>query len=215
MGLFGKKKEEETVFCAACGNQIKGQYVKINNTKTGELLYSLCPDCNKKFQTITEKILPYPVTVEEIKDIVCNGVKSAAFAEKRVRCNVCGHVFCYTLQDVINNQKLAKQAAGAQMRGALSTLATSQILGAQQQAEADRLKAQIKDFSHCPNCNSADLKILSEDEYKAALAEKNAPAAPAAAPSAADELKKFKELLDMGVISQEEFDAKKKQLLGL
>jgi len=33
--------------------------------------------------------------------------------------------------------------------------------------------------------------------------------------SSADELKKFKELLDMGVISQEEFDAKKKQLLGL
>lgn len=33
--------------------------------------------------------------------------------------------------------------------------------------------------------------------------------------SPADELKKFKELLDMGVISQEEFDAKKKQLLGL
>ena len=31
----------------------------------------------------------------------------------------------------------------------------------------------------------------------------------------ADELKKFKELLDMGVITQEEFDAKKKQLLGL
>lgn len=34
-------------------------------------------------------------------------------------------------------------------------------------------------------------------------------------PSAADELKKFKELLDMGAISQEEYDAKKKQLLGL
>ena len=33
--------------------------------------------------------------------------------------------------------------------------------------------------------------------------------------SAADELKKYKELLDNGVISQEEFDAKKKQLLGL
>lgn len=31
----------------------------------------------------------------------------------------------------------------------------------------------------------------------------------------ADELKKYKELLDTGVISQEEFDAKKKQLLGL
>lgn len=36
-----------------------------------------------------------------------------------------------------------------------------------------------------------------------------------ATPSSADELKKFKELLDMGIITQEEFDAKKKQLLGL
>lgn len=33
--------------------------------------------------------------------------------------------------------------------------------------------------------------------------------------SAADELKKFKDLLDSGVISQAEFDAKKKQLLSL
>lgn len=35
------------------------------------------------------------------------------------------------------------------------------------------------------------------------------------AQSPADELKKFKELLDMGVITQDEFDQKKKQLLGL
>jgi len=33
--------------------------------------------------------------------------------------------------------------------------------------------------------------------------------------SNADELKKYKELLDMNVITQEEFDAKKKQLLNL
>ena len=33
--------------------------------------------------------------------------------------------------------------------------------------------------------------------------------------SPAEELKKFKELLDMGVITQEEFDAKKKELLGI
>ncbi len=48
-----------------------------------------------------------------------------------------------------------------------------------------------------------------------------APAAPPAAPSApapsvdiAEEIKKFKELLDLGAITQEEYDAKKKQLLG-
>ena len=39
----------------------------------------------------------------------------------------------------------------------------------------------------------------------------------AAAPKSdeADQLKKYKDLLDSGVITQEEFDAKKKQLLGL
>ena len=33
--------------------------------------------------------------------------------------------------------------------------------------------------------------------------------------SAADEIRKYKELLDMGAITQEEYDAKKKQLLNL
>ena len=38
---------------------------------------------------------------------------------------------------------------------------------------------------------------------------------PATASSDADELRKFKELFEDGIISQEEFDTKKKQLLGL
>ena len=38
---------------------------------------------------------------------------------------------------------------------------------------------------------------------------------PEQTPTNADELKKFKELLDMGAISQEEYDQKKKELLGL
>lgn len=47
--------------------------------------------------------------------------------------------------------------------------------------------------------------------------EKSKPAPIAEAPKSdeADQLKKYKELLDTGVITQEEFDAKKKQLLGL
>ncbi|MBE6575751.1 MAG: SHOCT domain-containing protein [Ruminococcaceae bacterium] len=44
---------------------------------------------------------------------------------------------------------------------------------------------------------------------------KSAKHAPISVPiSSADELKKFKELLDSGILTQEEFDAKKKQLLG-
>lgn len=50
-------------------------------------------------------------------------------------------------------------------------------------------------------------KILNRLNKKAS-AEKSAV-------SSADELKKYKELLDLGIISQEEFDAKKKQLLNI
>lgn len=45
--------------------------------------------------------------------------------------------------------------------------------------------------------------------------EVTAPAVDGNIPHAADEIKKYKELLDMGAITQEEFDLKKKQLLGI
>ena len=55
--------------------------------------------------------------------------------------------------------------------------------------------------------------LLERQEQK-----KNAEPAPAAvvnAPTKAAELKEYKELLDSGIITPEEFDAKKKELLGL
>ena len=67
-----------------------------------------------------------------------------------------------------------------------------------------------------------DIQVQMEEVQKyikqkveEAKKQKNAPVVVAGALSNADELKKFKELLDMGIITQEEFDAKKKQLLGL
>lgn len=44
---------------------------------------------------------------------------------------------------------------------------------------------------------------------------KTNPTQPTTTNSSADEIKKYKELLDSGIITQEEFDLKKKQLLGL
>ena len=54
-----------------------------------------------------------------------------------------------------------------------------------------------------------------EKRKKEIKQQKQAGNAPVVQMSAADELKKYKELLDAGVITQEEFDAKKKSLLGL
>lgn len=50
------------------------------------------------------------------------------------------------------------------------------------------------------------------DDYKANYKPKEEPSS---AVSAADEILKYKELLDSGIITQEEFDQKKKQLLNL
>ena len=67
--------------------------------------------------------------------------------------------------------------------------------------------------------------ILMQDKINAVLTGSGAsavpaPAAPVAAPVApvvdtVEELKRYKELLDMGILTQEEFDAKKAQLLNL
>lgn len=63
------------------------------------------------------------------------------------------------------------------------------------------------------------IAVVIIDVYKRSSKVANAPVAiktnVVQANSNADELKKYKDLLDSGVITQEEFEAKKKQLLGL
>ncbi len=59
------------------------------------------------------------------------------------------------------------------------------------------------------------VEYIEQKRIELKNAEKNAPVTVIASTSSADELKKFKELLDLGIITQEEFDAKKKQLLDL
>lgn len=58
-------------------------------------------------------------------------------------------------------------------------------------------------------------KAISQLIVERQTAKRHSLTAPAVPQSEADELKKYKDLLDSGVINQEEFDAKKKQLLGL
>ena len=57
--------------------------------------------------------------------------------------------------------------------------------------------------------------ILMQDRINILCTANTVASAPKTDDSATEQLKKYKELLDMGVITQEDFDAKKKQLLGL
>lgn len=72
--------------------------------------------------------------------------------------------------------------------------------------------SRIIDYDKCPKCNSADVISITEEEVENLSKTQNTQQANI---SQADELKKFKDLLDSGIITQEEFDQKKKQLLGL
>ena len=57
--------------------------------------------------------------------------------------------------------------------------------------------------------------ILMQDKINTICTSKATNTVSQEQPQTTDELKKYKELLDSGIITQEEFDAKKKQLLGL
>ena len=133
--------------------------------------------------------------------------------EIRVKCNTCGHIYCYTEDDIAMNKFYLRSAKTETNIGAFNAIAGSALVGQSNFASAERNLEKVKNFNRCPKCNSTDLRKLTKEEFEKekASASNNA----TSNSSAADELKKFKELLDMGIITQEEFDTKKKQLLGL
>ena len=132
--------------------------------------------------------------------------------EWRMRCNVCGKVFCYTYNDLERNATFA-QAAKTYSRGAvIDALVGTQVGMYENMKLGNDAIGRITDYSRCPHCNSTNLTKITEEDSESI---ENQPVPQVATSSAADEIKKFKELLDSGIITQEEFDAKKKQLLGL
>ena len=140
--------------------------------------------------------------------------KESKNVEYRMRCNVCGKVFCYSYQDILDNQAHAKWATAHAVGSMANAVFGSAYLMNEESKKADAETSKIRDFSKCPYCNSSSLTELSADEWEKSMTEKQPSIQPVGG-SVADEIKKFKELLDIGAITQEEFDAKKKQLLGL
>ena len=196
-GFF--KKE---VVCAVCGKTTGLNRYKMGETTKGEEIWQ-CAACAKKYANNYIKIDYETGKVEVIPEHE---------TEKRIKCNVCGHVFCYNLRDIKENERHAKSAVLSSVASVGNAVGGTQFGLHANMAKADRELDKIVDFDRCPKCNSTDLHEMSKDEWER---EKNQSFNKSASLSSADELKKFKELLDSGVITQEEFDVKKKQLLGL
>lgn len=163
-----------------------------------------------KFALLSDYTAEIETTKVETTEVETTEVEAN---EKRVYCNVCGQIFCYTKQDMLKNEALKKKVVSYNKSGLVQALFSNSITANQTYSQANQLEAQIKDFSRCPHCGSSDLKEISEEELKNMHSQPNN--SNSGTVSATDEIKKFKDLLDMGAITQEEFDAKKKQLLGL
>ena len=128
--------------------------------------------------------------------------------EFKKRCNVCGNVFCYTWNDIKKNKELHTHAVLNNVASLAGGFSGNYAAGATSMQTSYSLESQIVDYDKCPSCGSRDLVDITDEE-----ATNNQQAT--SPTSVADELKNLKELLDMEIITQEEFDAKKKQLLGL
>ena len=149
----------------------------------------------------------YDVTSDDSENISINN------HEYRKRCNVCGHIFCYTQKDLDKNVSNAKSATLSSVAGVTTALGGAYAASAVNQSNAQNSMNKMVDYSRCPKCNSTNLSNISEEEFEKMKNENNSANQPVV--SAADEIKKFKELLDIGAITQEEFDKKKKELLCL
>lgn len=196
MGFFSLKAT-----CAICGKEVGLNRFKIGKTTSGKDIWK-CPECTKKGGLLSIDYVTGKATFIDNKD-----------TETRMKCNACGHIYCYTFEDLQRNEKLAKDAVMDSLLGVGEAVGGTRLGSQVATAKADAKMNQIVDYTKCPHCNSTDVSALTKEEWEAEKAKK---AQGNSAPlSSADELKKYKELLDMGVITQEEFDAKKKQLLGL
>jgi|GEM_PF-1249943 len=131
-----------------------------------------------------------------------------------MHCLDCDHVYHFTDNDLNKNRQKIKESKGSLVGAVAAGMSGNYILSTMNSQGAQNKLNSIIDYYSCPKCRSKNIIRLTESEFEQ-LKEKQNSRAEAAQLSNADELKKFKELLDSGIITQEEFDQKKKQLLGL
>ncbi len=194
-----------TATCAICGEEIGLNRFRIGKTLDGKDIWE-CASCARQGKGKLIQIDYKTGTAFFL---------SERDTEIRKKCNTCGHIFCYTLYDLERNREKAKSAQLSSIAGIAGAIGGAYTASAVNSSNARNALNSIVDYNRCPHCGSTDIRNLNENEWAAEQAKVLQGGTSSSPFSAADELKKFKELLDIGAISQEEFDAKKKQLLNL
>ena len=94
--------------------------------------------------------------IEKLNDIKKHGYRKI--------CSVCGHLFCYTQEDLDKNKKLIYDATYERSMGKTEWWTTSMVTGNQRQQRADELESRIVDYSKCPKCGSKELRDATDED---------------------------------------------------
>ncbi len=86
--------------------------------------------------------------------------------EYRKICNVCHNIWCYTDDDLKENNKNATIGALASIGSLASAIGGTRYDMYEMNKVSNNATNKIKDFNKCPFCNSTDISDLSEEEFK-------------------------------------------------
>lgn len=96
--------------------------------------------------------------------------------EYRMKCNVCGKIFCYTDKDLKENASNAGMAALEAIGGLASTLGGGTIFHTQYLTDqSNRYTDKVIDYSQCPYCHSRNLSPYTGNDKKPLNALNNLP----------------------------------------
>ena len=86
--------------------------------------------------------------------------------EYRRKCKVCGHIWCYTDQDLKENQTNSAMTAVSAIGQIASAFGGNIFQQAYLNNQTDKLKNKIVDYNKCPQCNSLSTELISDEEWK-------------------------------------------------
>jgi len=238
-----KELEQSAIPCDLCGASIIGDYFEVGEGKPNH--YCLCPKCYEKIHAnLGTSDIGIPDDKETAKRVMLSLEEARKYIVENNGCICCFEAISASLKAyedyaVIIRQPNLLDAMTTGIRGD-KTIYYSDITAIQYKKPVGLFAGYIQ-FSIAGGregtrgTNEAsfdensivvpigdDYAIASEkivdymqERLRAVKSGKGNTVVNNVAVSSADEILKYKQLLDTGIISQEEFDAKKKQLLGL
>ena len=84
--------------------------------------------------------------------------------EYRMKCDVCGNIFCYTDEDLKKNEDNAKMARINALGGVFSAMGGTPMQTHHMTGQANLHSSKIVDYTQCPHCHSRSISVYTGDD---------------------------------------------------